>query len=235
MIIFIDTQLRCGSTWLDHIISDIIGTKSILGKKTKEEIVKIIEAGGDQFYRMYNLDPKDICDCIKAEDDVIVISITRDVNDIVTSKCFMIRGEHFDKYRYSEMEGYWNLPMDVFINKFIETRRYDVVLYFWKMFTEYEHKNYYLTTYEDLSNDPLSVCREICTLLSITKTDEELQTIIDNNSFEAITGREKGDSIDDDKTRKGIVGDHLNYFTKKSIDLVEVSKVLTKESLLAGI
>jgi len=67
--------------------------------------------------------------------------------------------------------------------------------------------------FEDLIQDEHATFNKIIDYCQIDVDRQRLQYIIDNNSFERVTGRKPGEEDVNAHLRKGIAGDWRNYFT----------------------
>jgi lipopolysaccharide transport system ATP-binding protein len=72
--------------------------------------------------------------------------------------------------------------------------------------------------YEDLITDEYNQFKKIVDHCQIKIDDSQLKNIVETNSFEAQTGRRKGEEDIQSHFRKGIVGDWRNYFTDEIKD-----------------
>lgn len=68
--------------------------------------------------------------------------------------------------------------------------------------------------YEDMLKDPYSVFAEIMNYCEVPVDEDRLRLIVSRNSFEAMTGRERGEEDLKAHLRKGIQGDWRHYFSE---------------------
>jgi hypothetical protein len=76
-----------------------------------------------------------------------------------------------------------------------------------------------LVRYEDLINKPRPTVWNICYFLNVSNDNTIIDQMIDGASFSNLSGgRQRGDEKKDSFYRKGIIGDHKNFFTQEQID-----------------
>jgi len=69
--------------------------------------------------------------------------------------------------------------------------------------------------YEDILENEFSFFEQLLDYCEINIRAQRMQRVIDNNSFEKVAGRKRGDEDSFSHYRKGIVGDWNNHFTEK--------------------
>ena len=75
--------------------------------------------------------------------------------------------------------------------------------------------------YEEMIEDQATVIVRICEYLAIPCSDEIANHCRDQVAFEKATGRKQGEADHFAKSRKGIVGDWHNYFTRRDGELFQ--------------
>jgi hypothetical protein len=94
-----------------------------------------------------------------------------------------------------------------------------------------EDKNLYVTTYEKLLNDSVGEFSQILDKLSFSVPIESLKKAVDLLSFEARSGRQRGDENNNSHYRSGIVGGWKTKFSEEDCD---IWKAVFQNILTAG-
>jgi hypothetical protein len=237
MNIFITTQMRTGSTWLCDLIADMFNKRWQFwarGKDIPKERFQrhIDNPKGMKIFKMHHTPPKRICDCIKEGDTRnYVISITRDIKDVSISKILYMRYDsgvrnlnRLDDINKARLRfDREHLKDKDYINGFIQSPHYNHIVKNWKMYNDgFEHPNYLLLTYEDLTARPAYQMQRIYKFLDLEPLfGKVLRKIIVQNNFKQKTGRNKGDGRNSAFRRKGIVGDGDYYLTEDSLERIK--------------
>ncbi|MFT7686574.1 MAG: hypothetical protein ACI9FB_001919 [Candidatus Azotimanducaceae bacterium] len=82
-------------------------------------------------------------------------------------------------------------------------------------------RDYPIFKYEDILADELGSFRKILNHCEIDFEEDYFNMVVNNNSFQSISGREKGIEDSNSHFRKGISGDWKNHFTPKVIELIK--------------
>ncbi|MEE9439571.1 MAG: sulfotransferase domain-containing protein [Saprospiraceae bacterium] len=233
MRIYITTQPRSGTHWLHTLVRDILGyyNEKYFSAKiswTEQNIQDTVENLPDEKVYIFHLvDPAKIIKYITPATDY-VFSITRDLKDILTSWYLLLKQSPGVKPRVEAWDiSKGGLTDREFVNEWVRDPPVAGLWYQsskWKMYNNgYTHPNYMLLRYEELHTDTLNQLKNICSFLKISKTDTELNKIITDNSFDTISGTLEDEGKRPFFTRKGIVGDYLNFMDQDVIDLINES------------
>jgi len=233
MRIYLTTQPRAGTHWLASLLKDIIGYADFHHYTERiswtEDLIKnkVEKLPDGEIYIFHRVEPSRIIEYINPTSDYVV-SITRDVKDIMVSRYILLK--YSDAPMINEWEAKKGGLTDIeFVNEYAMNapfygKGYQYEVGTWKIYNDgYTNPNYMLLTYEDLSNDIFNQLENICSFLKITKTKSEIDTIILNNNFHSVTGRDNGEGKPEAFFRKGIVGDYLNYLDQDVIDIINAS------------
>lgn len=191
--IVIASQMRTGSTWLAHIAERLSGVDCESYRRNP----------GAYLSKVHGENPADLC----ANPDNRVLSITRDLRDILVSRYF------FRKYKHGKQplsDGDRFELNRILMNGGAPNVRRQVTL--WKMYNDFSAHNYLLVKYENLKRSPEEQIQRIAGFLNMKPTSQEIDEIVDRTSFKTETGgRFPGDEVKKAHRRKGIVGDWSNW------------------------
>ncbi len=223
MLIIVNGPFKSGSTWLFNIVSCMVehaplpaeyqnprwNNPSIHPRLLADFIAKVD-------YRHTNYVSKNHLrtvrerDFVLAQEGVMVLSITRNLRDVVTSAYYHYRRK--EGYAASFETFYWQRGRG--IADFV--RRYNQL---WSVSSSRLH----VASYERLRTDFASEVREIGRFLGLALSHEEVERIRQETTLEAL--REKyGQSEDDERPtffRKGIVGDWESHFDARMLRDIE--------------
>lgn len=231
MNILITTQMRVGSTWLCDMLKAILGKSWDFWPRafniSSKEFERRISVNDNLFVKMHYADPKKICAQIK-DSNTKVISITRNLPDIIVSKAFYSRYdkgvdnlEWLKEIKKVKEDINSDISDKEYVNLFCDTDHTEGEVKMWLQYNDgFKDPNYILLHYEDMINNTYKEMVKVCNFLEIP-VDKELKSIISRFSFKNKTGRERGDEIPNAFLRKGIVGDHRNYLNNSSIKKIK--------------
>lgn len=206
---------KSGGTWYCKMLADYLSVpfaRNISRPALKDSVVH-----GHQSYRKYN---------------DLMSMVIRDGRDVMVSfyfhHLFYSDWNHHpavDKRRkklgfndFDDIEN--NLP--VFI-EYISTDWANNGNFAWGTFNNEWASNLpadRIVKYEDLLTDCLSTMTRVLFSLTAEEIDQErLKGIVENNSFEKMTGRKRGDESTNSFARKGIAGDWKNKFNQSAADV----------------
>lgn len=235
MKVFLNTQMRVGSTWMGDILSKILGKKWNFWAHGGSISKKRFRNRGNGLIKLHWANPKTICDAIEKQQDSYQISLTRNLYDIIISSIFYMR---YDKplMKLKRLKSIQNLRVRFgiknkhlndkdFVNKFIQEEQEALKRKFidpWIMYNNgYKHPKYRLFYYEEMKEDVLSTINEVCEFLNVKKKRRQKKRIANQCSFKNKTGRKAGKENTKKFRRKGIVGDYKNYMTQESIQIIK--------------
>lgn len=214
MIVIVTTQMRTGSTWLCHLLCDILNAPKWTFAKSIPHLENVLKrfknTKGNYIIKMHQVHPNEVIDkCDK------VVSITRDVKDVIVSRAFF-QNKNIQKRNPNNGK--------IIVNSFFK-REGIYVVDTWKRYNDgYEHKNYLLLKYEELKSNTKKELKKICCFLGVVKTDNRLANIVRDNSFSKLAGgRKPGNEASNSFHRKGIVGDWKNYINKENLEIIRKS------------
>lgn len=228
MIIFVNGAPKTGSTWLRHIIAEIIdfqeipepyqnkswgkigAKRSISQKKLKSffqkvDYTKINYISKNHFHRKQELE------LIINQENCKVFCIERDLRDVVVS------------YYYHQIRK--------------ETLNCDFKTYYWRYgryFVEFmvqyqktwhlNHPNIYISSYEGLKEDFLQECIRVANFMGIQLDENQASNIKEATSLNNMRKKWGEEEKSDKKKffRKGIVGDWENHFENEIINDFEI-------------
>ncbi|MEQ8240957.1 MAG: sulfotransferase domain-containing protein [Cyclobacteriaceae bacterium] len=155
------------------------------------------------------------------------VVLFRDLRDVAVSYYFYVKNTPW----HPEYKTYnhFNSPSEG-LHQFAKTLlpEYKEWVYSWRNVAD---ANCLIIKYEDLKSDTLGHLRNITKHYKLIITDEELNRIVDKNSFKTLsTGRKEGESNNESFFRKGISGDWKNHFDD---ELKEIYKKEIGDFLIA--
>jgi hypothetical protein len=144
--------------------------------------------------------------------------VARDPRDLLISQYYSQKSTHkkansIDSLR-KELENKSLQEGIIMTLKVLDERGYWERLHSW---TYNQNEHIKLCKYEDLIGDhKLEAFRALFEHLEIPMPESELKELIEEYSFEKLTGgRKQGQEVDSSHLRKGVSGDWKNYFTEK--------------------
>lgn len=216
--------MRTGSTWLVNILKDLTyGGYAFWenGNDVKpQRFEAFIKKFDNKLVKLHICNPRkiiNVVDNLHKRDTNYVISITRDIRDILVSECFYIR-YHNRNSRYMKL---WKNSQNEkeYIENYIRSKYGRTTMHTHTWFTSFTDPNYLLVHFEDMVKDTKSVVENICEFLDIRS--EEIDKIVERYSFKGKTGRDRGQEIKHNHNRKGIVGDWRNYLNDVTLQYIE--------------
>lgn len=233
--VFLNTQMRVGSTWLGEILCDMLGVNNWTfwsrgGSIRKRKFAKC----DNKLVKLHWAEPELICRAIEGHNKYH-ISMTRNLYDVIVSSLFYMRYdkplrklEHLEDINNVRIEyalANKDLSDKEFINKFVHTRRCTLKNKYvepWLMYnSEFAHPQHYMTQYAAMKANTFKVARLIRNFLNLELPNKRLKQIIKARSFKSRTGRKPGDEDSQAFRRKGIVGDYKNYLDSESIEIID--------------
>lgn len=142
-----------------------------------------------------------------------IIHLVRDGRDMVTSATFdWLLKDAAGTDRHKHFVENENVPLPRFFD--------DDVLRRWA--EHWSNVNQHVKSagpdleiwYESMISDNASVLKSVFDMLGLSTSDEILDAAVQQSSFASSTGRNPGEAIATAKTRKGVIGDWKNYFTR---------------------
>ena len=203
-----------------------------LGGKQFYEVVPMIELRETYLFSDPSENPPSVLgshlnyDLLKdyvVKQKVKTIHIRRDPRDVLVSFFNFYRMNIF----FGPFEGSWDDFYDLYKNK--ELLCGDIIDHMNAWCKEKQHSNILYISYEDMKDDLKSVIAKIATFCDVEVTEEQINCIAENSSFEkmndnySVNGQlanEKGifDFTKAKFMRKGIVGDWKEYFNEQQIE-----------------
>jgi len=223
VLVIVNGPFKSGSTWLFNIVSCMVdhtplpagyqnprwNNPSIHPRKLADFVARV------DYQRTNYVSKNHLCtvrerDFILAQEGVRVLSITRDLRDVVTSAYYHYRRK--EGYAASFETFYWQRGRG--IANFV--RWYNRL---WGV----PSPRLYVASYERLLADFTGEVRQIGKFLGLALDDGEIERVRGETTLEAL--REKyGQSEDDEKPtffRKGVAGDWMSHFDEKMLRDIE--------------
>ncbi|HSR70511.1 MAG TPA: sulfotransferase domain-containing protein [Acidobacteriota bacterium] len=224
MLVISNGAMKCGSTWLTSILREMVDHEPLpegfhderFGEVPTIKRLKLKEFLEDVDYHNYNYVSKNHFyyerRLLSRYEDVYVLDIERDLPDTLVSLFFHAK-KKLDEWQMDDetLEGiksaYW-LYGPKMASGIV---RYHAV---WRRKAPWV----YVSSYERLKADAAKEIGAIGSFLGLDLSDEEIQRIIDATTFKKMANRQRpADSGMQARFRKGVVGDHKNYFDEKII------------------
>ena len=224
-IIFIISLPKSGSTWLSNMCSGLDGFDLFAPVKWNTYITKewddsrwdletnifkefrnkLAVIRGHTWATANNLN------VLKKSNLKYIIGV-RDPRDKLISEYWHSR--NFPKHWAHDQAQ--KLSIDEFITYKLESSEFEKETVNWirKWLKNRDNKNSIIVRYEDMLNDPNTVFKKIFNFLNFDIGQKKIDTIIDINSFDKITGRKRGKSDNTKFVRKGISGEWKTIFSK---------------------
>ena len=142
------------------------------------------------------------------------VVIYRDLRDVAVSHIFYVQHTAY----HPEYDDYKNLNTKEALLHFAKTLLPEFVqwIYSWHQHTQSSFS--YILRYEDLVVEPFQKMKEVAQHYGINTADEELNDVINKNSFESLSGGRKKGTIDSASFfRSGTIGDWQRYFDDELI------------------
>jgi hypothetical protein len=202
---------KCGSTWLASIVMELVDPQPLPTEFQDPRLgaMPTIKRGmlrrflDEVDYATVNYVTKNTFfyerRLIEQYPNVYVIDIERDHADMLISLLFALAAERMNKATIEEVrEAYWRLGPAVIGQV---TRHHSV----WGPPSARLHR----TSYERLKTMPEDAIGEIASFVGVPLSAERLAAVIHATSLKSLTEKWSGFSR---RFRKGIVGDHKQYF-----------------------
>jgi hypothetical protein len=181
---------KCGGTWVSRLLRSYIGISRDYGNSRLVRPNSVI-----QKHRLFTPHFKK---------PVIVV---RDPRDVWVSYFFYEVYHHLCSYIKEKTQFPERFDPGFSYNKFLDD---------WL-----DRPNIHLVRYEAMHSSPRDTLIDILTSIGIANIDySRLESAIQENSFENITGRDAGIEDKNSHKRKGIVGDWKNMFNAESARIV---------------
>ncbi len=140
----------------------------------------------------------------------------RDLRDVAVSHVFYVKRTTY----HPQHTVYKNLDIKQSLELFAKTLLPEYVQWVnsWSRFAG--DPLCYMLRYEDLRADTFKFVKEVTGHFSMSVSEKEIQQVIDNNSFEKLSGgKVQGENNTGNFFRKGVQGDWKNHFDESLIDL----------------
>ena len=202
---------KCGGTWVSRLLRSYIGISRDYGNSRLVRPNSVI-----QKHRLFTPHFKQ---------PVIVV---RDPRDVWVSYFFYEAYHHKGTRREVRLKSYDEKASDKQnLCRYIEEKtqfpeRFDPGFSYNEFLDDWlDRPNIHLVRYEAMHSSPRDTLIDILTSIGIANIDySRLESAIQENSFEKITGRDAGTEDKNSHKRKGIVGDWKNMFNAESARLV---------------
>jgi len=233
-MIFVNTQMRVGSTWITELVCCVFGMDRSFwphgGKISKRKF----RNQGNGCVKLHWADPKTICEAIENRTNAYQLCLTRNIYDTIISSIFYMR---YDKplLKLKRLKGIKNLRISFglenknlsdkeFVNKFIQQETKKKKKRFidpWLMYNSgYEHPKLLTVYYEEMKESVFKTMQKISDFLQDKRKYSRINKCIEKHSFQKKTGREPGKERTKQFRRNGTIGDYRKYMTKNSINII---------------
>jgi glycosyltransferase involved in cell wall biosynthesis len=225
LILIVGTAHRVGSTWLFQLLKDLCQFNSrqdCIPQKFVEQNTLILEEKeilgylaklkGNYIFKSHSYPVR-----FATPSNMKFVTVLRDPRDVIVSNCFYL--SYLQKAKGGWGREFKQLSMDDRLLNVIKEGEFILSRLEQWYHSPAAHKIFY----ENLVLDPLNEIKGVLNFLKLKKSDDEIKSIIRQNSFNARTGRKPGEEIKNAHNRKGIIGDWKNYFSTKCIDAFKES------------
>lgn len=212
---------KCGSNWFRGVfwhVSEQLSYDYIPTPAGQGMITKPIQRNGNPIYIFPGGNRNTIVEKLGANalETTKFVLCVRSPKDALVSQYFSWRKSHKNntpvilKYR----ERLANLSVEKGLELFLTDRQFA----FGNQIQKWQDQinmsnNTHIMKYEDLHADFHACLRASLDFMSINYQGLDIDSIQHATSFETITDRKPGEENQESHRRKGIVGDHKNYFT----------------------
>ncbi len=142
------------------------------------------------------------------------VVIYRDLRDVAVSHIFYVQHTAY----HPEYDDYKNLNTKEALLHFAKTLLPEFVQWIYSWHQHAQSPFSYILRYEDLVVEPFQKMKEVAQHYGINTADEELNDVINKNSFESLSGGRKKGTIDSASFfRSGTIGDWQRYFDDELI------------------
>lgn len=218
MLVIANGAEKCGSTWLASIVLNLVDHKPLPDRyhDTRFGAIPSIKRG---LLRKF-LDEADYANdtyvtknhyyyergLLSRYQNVYVVDIQRNIADALVSLFFHtkkrmeewgVQAPDLDDIR----NGYWRYGPDVVR----QITRYHAV---WARRCSWV----YVSSYERLKEDPRKEIGAIASFLALEPSPEKIEAVVAETSFDRLSAKLRNVSGYEARFRKGVVGDHKNYF-----------------------
>lgn len=217
-VVLINEFPKCGASWLRRMLSEYQGVELSNGNNNRHGWLGLV--GKDAILqrhwinRGFNVDK--------------TILAVRDPRDVYNSfyfheTYFHPRARFLNEYGYVEEDDDKSNLFRYLKHKFAHPGKSIPHFLYSDWWDSYRSDNSSCTVkYEDLVADAESEMTKLLHHLGIQSIDtEKLREVIDNNRFEKVNKRKKGQEDKTSHARKGVVGDWRNNFSSETIALVK--------------
>lgn len=225
MLVVSNGAFKSGSTWLFTIAKLLVPhaplpeafrapgwTNDSLNQPTLDTFLATVDRKKQHFVVKNHLEKLSVREQLLAAEDVVVLSITRDLRDTIVSA-------YYHDVRNEKFEG----DFEVYFQTRGRERLYEISRY--HRVWEKPDPHLFQTTYEDLHRDFAGEVRRLAAFLDREVTPEEIERIRAKTSFDRV---QKGEQKNKGETnalffRKGVIGDwknHLNESMEKDLQKI---------------
>lgn len=202
-IIYVLEYPKCGGTWVSNLIRCYLGVKKEYGNSRIVKKNSVI-----QRHELFNKNHKN------------VIVVLRDPRDVITSyyyhELYHKQSTIIDYIDYKPYDETGNFER--YIQEKLSNPDRTFPFFSYSDFVEsFKNKNSILfIKYEDLHKDTYGIFKKIILHLNLPLDTEKAIDCIRINKFSNIAGRNPGTEVKTQHTRKGIVGDWKDKFSRKA-------------------
>jgi len=155
--------------------------------------------------------------------DARIMQILRDGRDVITSGTFdwlLKDAAGTDRHEY-----FVNKITNPGLKRFFDNEVIELWAQYWTnpvVAFELIEPDTLLIRYEEMIDNQVQVLKKITGYLNISDDDKLLLECVNRSNFKVLSGgRNRGEEVATAKTRKGVVGDWKNYFTKQDGQLFD--------------
>jgi hypothetical protein len=218
MLVIANGCNKCGSTWLASIILELVehkplppgfhdarhGSVPTIKPDMLRQFLDEVDYQNETYVtKNHFYDERYL---LSRHRNVFVVDIDRDMADMLISFFFHATPQMARASVEEVRRAYWRFGPPV-----VEySARYHAI---WGRKASWT----YQSSYERLREDPRKEIAALAAFLGIPTTPERIERIIDETGFRRLAGKLSGIEGMERRFRKGIVGDHKNYFDEQII------------------